>query len=245
MGGHLQPILDLRPGEVHRTASGFFQRLPNDSIAFLPSIFRLPWHAKTPRLVDIGEIRTLLRAETIELLSGIAMLILAAHYFFTDILRFYLDIMSLALAVVAHAFSIALTVALILYLNNAPFALLRQYKVRHRPYAPKSLTSDDLDRWRAQRKLWLLSVMSNEAAANLSRSGAVLHIVLFFCSLPLLMLITGYMLLAAPPGGIEESFGVGLAVYAALSLWGFLESSLVLRQQIKAGRRRHALRQQT
>lgn len=72
----LQKLLNLAPGEFQRMHSGYFQGLPGGEIAFLPSIFRLPWHSKQPRIVGSEEISKILRAELIKILELILIFII-------------------------------------------------------------------------------------------------------------------------------------------------------------------------
>jgi hypothetical protein len=233
----------MPPGAVHRCASGFFQRLPDGSIAFLPSIFRLPWHAKQPRKVGPTEITRLLRAETREVLVGVAILIAAGHYFFFDILDFYIRALSnLPLAVTAHLLTMYLAVATIFRLNNIPFAWSRARMIDALPVAAKALTPDILDGWQDTQRLWRLSLMNGRTAANLNKHSVILYIVLFVCSLPLLVVVMSGMLISGAARDMDGTFGMIFAVYGVISVWAFLESSLVLRRRLEAGRRRRLAR---
>jgi hypothetical protein len=78
----LQKLLNLGPGELHRMHSGYFQGLPHGEIAFLPTIFRLPWHSKKPRIVSHEEISKILRAELTEVLVLVIFLLAIIHFFF-------------------------------------------------------------------------------------------------------------------------------------------------------------------
>jgi len=201
--GTVETILGLPVGGFLRTSAGFFQRLPDGRIAFLPSIFRMPWHAKTPRIVDRPEIARLLRMESIEMTIAILMLLLAVHYYFLDILDFYLAALNLPMAIIAHTVSTVLSVILILYINNAPFSWLRARMASAMPIAEGAFAGNEFDDWHGPQKLWRLSLVTNENAASL-RKGVVL--------LYLLLLLA-----------VEFHGGIGL--YRLAVKWGWFEGS--------------------
>ena len=187
--GTVETILGLPVGGFLRTSAGFFQRLPDGRIAFLPSIFRMPWHSKTPRIVDRPGIERLLRMESIEMTIAILMLLLAVHYYFLDILDFYLSALNLPMAIIAHTVSTVLSVILILYINNAPFSWLRARMAAAMPIAEGAFAAADFDTWQGPQKLWRLSLVTNENAASLRKGVVLLYLVLMMCSLPLLLAI--------------------------------------------------------
>jgi hypothetical protein len=125
---NLHKLLNLRPGEFYRMHSGFFQGLPGGAIAFLPSIFRLPWHQKKPHIVNVDEIMKILRAESIELITLVVLFIILINFFFFEILDFYTALFNgdTLLAMVAHAVSMAILVLAVVLLNNAPLFLAVQ-----------------------------------------------------------------------------------------------------------------------
>ncbi|MGI9387816.1 MAG: hypothetical protein ACR2OX_10340, partial [Methyloligellaceae bacterium] len=131
-----------------------------------------------------------------------------------------------------------LAVVLILRLNNIPFALTRARMVDHWPVAANALTPDILDQWQAGQRLWRLSLMTSRTAANLKKQSVILYIILFVCSLPLLVVIMSGMLISGAAHDLNGTFAMIFAIYGVLSVWAFLESSLVLRRRLEAGRRR-------
>jgi hypothetical protein len=240
-GGTLQRIVSMPPGGVVRSSSGFFCRLPRGGIAFIPSIFRMPWHADSARIVDAKDIARLLRAETVELATGVALLIAGIHYFFFDILNIYMAAMSLPLAVLAHAVTTALAVGVIFAINNASFACVRVRMVADRPKAPEA--ADTLHGWRGTQRLWRLSFLSGDTAAQLNKFGVILYILMFLCSGPLLIIVLMLLVLSGRVGALDGTTGVMFALYIVFSLWALVESSLVLHQRMQAGRsRRRATR---
>ena len=240
----LDQILSMPPGGIHRSASGFFQRMTDGSIAFLPSIFSMPWHSKQPRRVGPGDIVRLLRMETREVLVGVAILIAAGYYFFFDILDFYTQALpNLPLAVAAHLLTMYLAVILIFRLNNIPFAASRARMVSKLDVVSDALTRGILGHWRESQRTWRLSLMTNGTAANLKKPTVVLYLVLFVCSLPLLVVILSVMLFTGTAREMDSGIAMILTVYSGVSVWAFLESTLVLRQRLEAGRRRRLARQ--
>jgi hypothetical protein len=236
--GTIDTILGLPVGGFLRTSAGFFQRMPDGGIAFLPSIFRMPWHSKTPRIVDRPEIERLLRMESIEMAIAILMLLLAVHYYFLDILDFYLAALNLPMAVIAHAVSTVLSVILILYINNAPFSWLRARMTTAMPIAEGAFAAQDFDDWQGPQKLWRLSLVTNENAASLRKGVVMLYLVLMMCSLPLLLAIIVSFVFGNTRGTDNSAFIAGFAFYAALSFWAFFESALVLHKRWQGGRTR-------
>ncbi len=243
--GTIDTILGLPVGGFLRTSAGFFQRLPDGTIAFLPLIFRMPWHSKTPRIVERSEIERLIRMESIEMAIAILMLLLAVHYYFLDILDFYLAALNLPMAIIAHTVSTALSVILILYINNAPFSWLRARIATAMPVAEGAFAAQDFDRWQGPQKLWRLSLVTNENAASLRKGVVLLYLVLMMCSLPLLLAIIVSFVFGNTKGMDNSAFIAGFAFYATLSFWAFFESALVLHKRWQGGRTRrlHRLRQ--
>lgn len=243
--GTVETILGLPAGGFLRTSSGFFQCLPDGAIAFLPSVFRMPWHSKAPRIVARPEIERLLRMESIEMAIAILMLLLAVHYFFLDILDFYLAALNLPLAIIAHSVSTVLSVIVILYINNAPFSWLRAHMAAAMPIAEGAFAAKDFDDWQGPQKLWRLSLVTNENAASLRKGVVLLYLVLMLCSLPLLLAIIVSFVFGSTKGLDNSAFVAGFAFYAALSFWAFFESALVLHKRWQGGRTRrlHRLHQ--
>ncbi len=236
--GTVETILGLPVGGFLRTSAGFFQRLPDGRIAFLPSIFRMPWHAKTPRIVDRPEIARLLRMESIEMTIAILMLLLAVHYYFLDILDFYLAALNLPMAIIAHTVSTVLSVILILYINNAPFSWLRARMASAMPIAEGAFAGNEFDDWHGPQKLWRLSLVTNENAASLRKGVVLLYLLLLLCSLPLLLAIILSFVFGNTKGMDNSAFIAGFAFYATLSFWAFFESALVLHKRWQGGRTR-------
>jgi hypothetical protein len=236
--GTLQRIYELSPGGFVRSASGFFCRLPNGAVAFIPSVFRLPWHSDAARIVGPKEIAKLLRAETIELSAGVVILLAGIHYFFFDILNFYMSVLSLPLAVLAHLVTMAVIVAVVFSLNNASFACLRIRMVAKLPKAPGTVAADALSRWRGNQRLWILSFLSGGTAANLNKVAVVLYILMFLCAGPLLVIVLLLLVVSGRAHELDGAAGLMFAFYIVISLWALVESSLVLRQRLEAGRRR-------
>ena len=240
----LQKILNLPPGEFLRTGSGFFQKLPSGAVAFLPSVCRMPWHLRHARLVGPQDIAKLLRTETYEMLIGVALLFFGIHFFIFDILNLYMTVMSFPLAVVAHLLTIYLATVAVLRINNAPFAFLRRRMMIDLPSAESVFSLDGLNQWRNGRRVWSLSLMTGAAVDNLGKQAVILYLLLFACSGPLLVFILIAMIASGAAQKLGGYLGIGFALYCALSLWAFVESSLVLAQRMRAGRRRRLARQQ-
>lgn len=243
-GASLQKILELPPGAFLRTGSGFFQKLPSGEVAFLPSLCRMPWHLRHARLVGPQEIAKLLRTETYELLIGVGLLFLGIHFFIFDILNLYMEVMSFPLAVTAHLLTIYVVVMTILRVNNAPFAFLRRRMMIDLPSAESVFSLDGLDKWRNGHRVWRLSLMTGAAVDNLGKQAVILYLLLFACSGPLLIFILIAMIASGAAEKLGGYLGIGFALYCALSLWAFVESSLVLAQRMRAGRRRRLARLQ-
>lgn len=228
---------------VVRSSSGFFCRLPNGAIAFVPSVFRLPWHPDAARIVGAPDILKLLRAETIELAAGVALLLAGIHYFFFDILGFYMEALSLPLAILAHAVTVALGVGLVLALNNGGFACLRIRMVSRLPKAPDNAAADALNGWRATQRLWPLSFLQADTAAKLTKFGVILYLLMFLAAGPLLVIVLILLVLSGKSSTLEGTAGSIFALYVAVSVWALVESSMVLHQRMRAGRdRRRASR---
>lgn len=234
----LHKIFGLPPGACLRSSSGYFCRLPNGAVAYVPSVFRLPWHPETARLVDEEDIRRLLRGETIELVSGIALLVAAVHFFYADIMAFYTAALSLPLALLLHGMTLVAGAAGILTLNNGGMACWRISLSKHLPKAPKGAMTAALKRWSAGHRVWSLSFLSGERAANLNKAAVILYLLMFACSGPLLIVILVLVALSGEARTLDGAAGVTLAVYVMISIWAFVESGLVLHQRMQAGRRR-------
>ncbi len=243
-GASLHKILSLPPGNFLRTGSGFFQKLPNGEVAFLPSVCRMPWQLRHARIVGEQEIAKLLRTETYEMLIGVALLFLGIHFFIFDILNLYMAVMSFPLAVTAHLLTIYVAIMAILRVNNAPFAFLRRRMMIDLPSAESVFSLDGLNQWRNGRRVWKLSLMTGAAVDNLGKQAVILYLLLFVCSGPLLVFILIAMIASGAAQKLGGFLGIGFALYCALSLWAFVESSLVLAQRMRAGRRRRLARQQ-
>lgn len=217
--------------------------MAHGEIAFLPSIFRLPWHAKTPRIVGPADIARLLRAESIEITVAILLLLAGVHYFFLDILEFYLGVLNLPMAIIAHSVGTVLSVIFILYLNNVPFSWLRARMVASLPAADGAFAGNALANWQGPQRLWRFSLLTNETAMTLRKEIVLLYMVLLASSLPLLLAI----LIAVALGQAGKADGTGFltvfGLYAALSIWAFFESTLVLRKRWRSGRARRLERQ--
>ncbi|MGI9386794.1 MAG: hypothetical protein ACR2OX_05140, partial [Methyloligellaceae bacterium] len=56
------------------------------------------------------------------------------------------------------------------------------------------------------------------------------------------VVIMSGMLISGAARDMDSTFGMIFAVYGAISVWAFLESSLVLRRRLEAGRRRRLAR---
>lgn len=235
-GGTFQRILAMPPGDFVRSSSGFFCRLPGGAIAFIPSVFRLPWHGESARIVDARDIARLLRAETIELAAGVILLIAGVHYFFFDILNFYMEALSLPLAVLAHTVTVAIAAAAIFALNNASFTCVRFRMVASRPKAPEAAQA--LRGWRGGQRLWKLSFLNGNTAAHLNKFAVILYLLMFLCSGPLLVLVFILLIVSGKMHALDGTTGAMFAIYVVFSLWALVESSLVLHQRMQAGRSR-------
>lgn len=242
-GASLEKILNLPPGAFLRTGSGFFQKLPTGEVAFLPSLCRMPWHLRHARIVSPQDIAKLLRTETYEMLIGVALLFLCVHFFIFDILNLYMDVMSLPLAITAHLLTVYVSIVAILRVNNAPFAILRSRMMIDLPSAESVFSLEGLSQWRSGRRVWSLSLMSGAAVDNLGKQAVILYLLLFACSGPLLVGIMIAMIFSGAAQNLGGYMGIGFALYCALSLWAFVESSLVLAQRMRAGQRRRLARQ--
>jgi len=163
-----QKIFNLPAGGCLRSASGFFCRMPTGAVAFIPSVFRLPWHPDAARIVNYADVIKLLRAETIEVFLSVVLLLVGVHYFFSDILAFYMDFLSLPLAVVVHLATVTAGVVGVFALNNASASFVRIGMVKDLPRAPDRFAADTLRRWNREQRVWLLSFLSGDRAAALN-----------------------------------------------------------------------------
>ena len=238
----MHKLATLPPGGCLRSTSGYFCRLPTGEIAFLPSLFRLPWHPASARIVDDAEIRRLMRLETVELILGILLLFGAIHYFFSDIMGFYMQALSLPLAVIFHLATLLAGAWGILLLNNAGMGVCRIALTKDLPKAPADPVLDILMRWSRANRVWLLSFLSGQRAANLNKAAVLLYLTMFICSGPLLILILLMLLVSGDAHTLDGGAGLALAFYIAISIWAFVESSLVLNRRMKAGRQRRLSR---
>jgi hypothetical protein len=237
-GGTLQRIFSMPPGGVVRSSSGFFCRLPGGAIAFVPSVFRLPWHADRARIVGAPEIVKLLRAETIELAAGVALLLAGIHYFFFDILSFYMAALSLPMAILAHVVTTAAGVALVLAVNNSGFAFVRIGMVARLAIAPDRSAADAIAGWRETQRLWKLSFLNADTAANLNKLAVILYILMFLAAGPLLVIVLILLVLSGKSSALDGTAGSVFALYIGVSVWALVESSMVLHQRMRAGRSR-------
>jgi hypothetical protein len=237
-GGTLQQIFSMPPGGVVRSSSGFFCRLANGAIAFVPSVFRLPWHADAARIVGAPEIVKLLRAETAELAIGVMLLLAGIHYFFFDILNFYMAALSLPLAILAHIITTAAGVVLVLAVNNSGFACLRIGMVARLAKAPDGSAADAIAGWRTKQRLWKLSFLSADTAASLNKAAVVLYILMFLAAGPLLVIVLVLLVLSGKSSALDGAAGSIFALYIGVSIWALVESSMVLHQRMRAGRSR-------
>ena len=80
-------------------------------------------------------------------------------------------------------------------------------------------------------------------AKVLPHGPVILYLLLFVCSLPLLIVIMSALLISGAARDMNGTLAMILPLYGVVSVWGFLESSLVLRQRLEAGRRRRRARQ--
>lgn len=238
-----QKILNLRPGEFLRSAAGFFCRLPDGRVAFIPSVFRLPWQPGDARIVGPEDIVRLLRAELVELLIGIGLMLVGIHYFFADILDFYADMLSLPLAIVAHMVTTFAGIIAVLALNNVSLSFLRIRMTRALPKAPGDFTANAMDRWSRRQRIWLLSFLSGEKAANLNKLAVLLYMMMFVCSGPLLIVVLILLATSGRAHTLDGTLGTILAFYIVISLWAFVESATVLYRRMQAGRKRREAKQ--
>lgn len=238
-----QKIFNLRPGEFLRSASGFFCKLPDGAVAFIPSVFRLPWQPSSARIVGPEDIVKLLKAELTELLIGIVLMIGGIHYFFTDILEFYMNALSLPLAIVAHMVTTLGGILAVLALNNVSLSFLRIRMTSPLPRAPGEFTLSAFDQWSARQRVWLLSFLNGERAARLNKLAVLLYIVMFLCSGPLLIVVLVLLAASGKATTLSGAVGIALSIYIVISLWAMIESSTVLYQRMQAGRRRREARQ--
>jgi hypothetical protein len=238
-----QKIFNLRPGEFLRSAAGFFCRLPDGRVAFIPSLFRLPWQAGAARIVGPEDIVKLLRAELVELLIGIALMLAGIHYFYADILDFYANLLSLPLAIVAHMVTTLAGIVAVLALNNVSVSFLRIRMTRALPRARGEFTANALDRWSSRQRVWLLSFLNGEKAANLNKLAVMLYMMMFVCSGPLLVVILILLAASGRAHTLDGTIGIVLAFYIVISLWAFIESATVLYRRMQAGRKRREAKQ--
>ena len=236
----LQKLLSLAPGEFRRMHSGYFQGLPGAEIAFLPSIFRLHWHSKQPRVVGSKEISRILRAELVEVLALVIVSVISMHLFFIDILNFYLLLFdnSIFISVVAHATTLIIFVIVALLLNNVPFAWIRGRIVAKSPIAEGALTRDLLRDWRLERRLWRFSLTSDERAAQLRKWGIVFYVILFCISMPIFSFIIVFIIKNEKLTADNIYLIFLFICYGSLSIWAFVESITVLRRRIKESQER-------
>lgn len=238
-----QKILNLRPGEFLRSAAGFFCRLPDGRVAFIPSVFRLPWQPSAARIVGPEDIVKLLRAELAELLIGVVLMVLGIHYFYADILEFYAGLLSLPLAIVAHIVTTLAGILAVLALNNVSLSFLRINMTKALPRAPGDFTTSALDRWSSRQRIWILSFLNGEKAANLNKLAVVLYLMMFVCSGPLLIVVLILLATSGRAHTIDGMVGTVLAFYIVISIWAFVESSTVLYRRMQAGRKRREAKQ--
>lgn len=238
-----QKIFNLRPGEFLRSAAGFFCRLPDGRVAFIPSLFRLPWQPGTARIVGPEDIVKLLRAELVELLIGIALMLAGIHYFYADILDFYTNLLSLPLAIVAHMVTTLAGIVAVLALNNVSVSFLRIRMTRALPRAQGEFTANALDRWSSRQRVWLLSFLNGEKAANLNKLAVMLYMMMFVCSGPLLVVVLILFAASGRAHTLDGTLGIVLALYMVISLWAFIESATVLYRRMEAGRKRREAKQ--
>ena len=239
----LQKLLTLAPGEFHRMHSGYFQGLPRGDIAFLPTIFHLPWHSKKPRIVGHDEISKILKAELTEILVLIIFLLTIIHFFFFDIIDFYMNIFdgNLLLSALSHTITMIIFIILALLLNNIPFAWIRGHLISNLPIAGGALTSEALSKWHQERKLWVLSLTNDTKAASLRPWGVMFYIILFCISMPIFSFIIVYTLINERLSPDNISIITLFIVHGTLSIWGFIESIAVLKRRVKAAKERVTL----
>jgi hypothetical protein len=233
-----QKIFNLPPGGCLRSASGFFCRLPTGAVAFVPSVFRLPWRSDAARIVTYDDVAKILRVETLELVTSVVLLIAGINYFFSDILDFYMEFLSLPLAVLAHLTTMLAGAVLIFALNNASVSCIRIRMVRTLPTAPGNFVADALRRWSKGQRVWLLSFLGGERAATLNKFAVLLYIMMFLCSGPLLAIVLILLAMSGRAHTLDSTVSVVLAFYIIVSVWAMVESSLVLRKRMLAGRGR-------
>lgn len=238
-----QKIFNLSPGGCLRSSSGFFCRMPSGAVAFVPSVFRLPWHPDAARIVTYPDVLKLLRAETIELSVSVVLLLAGVHYFYSDIFAFYLKFLSLPLAIVIHLATTVAGIVGVFALNNAGASFLRIGMVKDLPKAPDRFATDALRRWSKGQRVWLLSFLSGNTASALNKLAVLLYIMMFLCSGPLLAIVLLLLVTSGKAKTLDGSVGVMLAFYIMISVWALVESSLVLRQRMLAGRKRREAKQ--
>lgn len=237
-----QKIFNLPPGGCLRSASGFFCRMPSGAVAFIPSVFRLPWHPDEARIVTYPDVIKLLRAETIEVSISVVLLLAGMHYFYSDILDFYMNFLSLPLAIVVHLATLAAGVVAVFALNNASASFVRIGMVKGLPKAPDRFAADSLRHWNKGQRIWLLSFLSGDRAAALNKAAVLLYIMMFLCSGPLLAIVLFLLVSSGRAKTLDGSVGVMLACYIMIAVWALIESSLVLRERMRAGRERREAR---
>jgi hypothetical protein len=185
----------------------------------------------------------LLRAELVELLIGIALMLAGIHYFYADILDFYANLLSLPLAIVAHMVTTLAGIVAVLALNNVSVSFLRIRMTRALPRARGEFTANALDRWSSRQRVWLLSFLNGEKAANLNKLAVMLYMMMFVCSGPLLVVILILLAASGRAHTLDGTIGIVLAFYIVISLWAFIESATVLYRRMQAGRKRREAKQ--
>ena len=238
-----QKIYNLRPGEFLRSAAGFFCKLPDGAVAFIPSVFRLPWQPSAARIVSPEDIVKLLRAELVELLIGIVLMVAGIHFFYSDILTFYMDTLSLPLAIVAHMMTTLAAILAVLALNNVSLSFLRIKMTDGLPKAPGNFTLSALNQWSGRQRVWLLSFLNGERAAQLNKFSVLLYLMMFLCSGPLLVIVLILLASSGRAHTLNGTVGIALAIYIVISLWALIESSSVLYQRMQAGKKRREAKQ--
>jgi len=71
----------------------------------------------------------------------------------------------------------------------------------------------------------------------------LLYIAMFVCSGPLLAVVLILLVSSGRAKTLDGSVGVMLALYIMIAVWALIESSLVLRQRMRAGRERREAKQ--
>ena len=200
----------------------------------------MPWHPDAARIVSHADVVRLLRAETVELLTSVTLLIAGINYFFSDILNYYMDYLSLPLAVVAHLGTTLIGALLVFGINNASVSFVRVRMVRDLPKAPGNFTADALRRWAKGQRVWILSILGADRAAGLNKFAVLLYILMFLCSGPLLAIVLILLATSGRARTLDGTVSTVMAFYIVISLWALIESTLVLRQRMLAGRERRA-----